>query len=99
MALKIVRRKFSETLPTKGPKTSKTATEKNKIPSPKGKAGTPTKTTKKTSAKKRASTQPLAMNPDQRLTIRITRKDPPADERPDTQGDQPKQEAQSKAEP
>jgi hypothetical protein len=96
MALKIVRRKFSETLPTKGPKASKTATEKNKIPSPKAKAGTPTKTTKKTSAKKRASTQPFAMNPDQRLTIR---RDPPADERPDTQGDQPKQEAQSKAEP
>jgi hypothetical protein len=75
MALKIIRRKFSETLPAKATKASKTAkTAAGKIPAPKAKGGASTTTTKKPSAKKRASTQPLAVNPDQRITIGITRK-------------------------
>ena len=51
MALKIIRRKFAETLPAKAPKAGKTAkTAAGKIPAPKAKERASTKTTKKPSA-------------------------------------------------
>jgi hypothetical protein len=98
MALKIIRRKFSETLPAKAPKATKT--DAGKIPSPEAKAGAPTKTTKKSASKKRAITEPLAMNPDQRIVARIARREPrPSDQGRDTHGEQQKEEARGKAEP